>query len=95
MRCHAFPVSADLFDSPELAIVAVLDTTVEVALIVLIVAYPDDELDTDELPLERRAARRLVTSLYDLSRAISRYRLALERAKERDRDRERTNDNPF
>lgn len=93
MRCHPLPISADLFDSPELAVIAVVDAAVEVCLVALIVAHPDTENDADELPLERRAARGLVTALYDVSHAINRYRLALERAKERDRDR--TSDNPF
>jgi hypothetical protein len=93
MRCHPIPLSADLFDSPELAVVAVVDTAVEVCLVALVVAHPDDDRDDDDVPLERRAARGLVTALYDVSHAIRRYRLALERANER--DRERKNDNPF
>lgn len=92
MRCRAVPLAAvDLFDSPELAVLAVLDTAVEVALVALVVAYPDDEREPENLPMERRAARRLVTAAHDLSSALDRYRLALARARERDR----TDDNPF
>jgi hypothetical protein len=91
MRCRAIPLTVDLFDSPELAVLAVLDTAVEVALAALVVAYPDNELDADELPIERRAARGLVTAAHDLSEALARYRLALARAKERDR----IDNNPF
>jgi hypothetical protein len=91
MRCRAIPQTVHLFDSPELAVLAVLDTAVEVALVALIVAHPDGQLDDDDLPLEQRAARGLATALHELSTALDRYRLALERAKERDR----TNDNPF
>ena len=92
MRCCPLPISADLFDSPELAAIAIVDTAIEVCLVALIVAHPDDDREADDLPLERRAARSLVTALYDVSHALNRYRLALKRAKER--DRERTNDNP-
>jgi hypothetical protein len=82
---HDLPLSADLFESPQLAVLAVVDTAVEVCLVALLVAHPDDDRDVDALPLERRAARSLVTALYDVSLALRRYRLALQRAKERDR----------
>jgi hypothetical protein len=55
-------------------VIPVVDTAVEVCLVALVVAHPDDDRDADDLPLERRAARGLVAALDDVSHAIRRYR---------------------
>ncbi len=74
----------DLFAAPELA---VLEATVDVTLIALVAADPDDDgLDRDEpTPPERRASRALADAARNVAAAINRYRLALLLADERER----------
>jgi hypothetical protein len=80
------PSIVDLYASPELGVLAVLESAVDVALLALVAAYPEDEPDAENVPLERRAARNLVSAAGDLATALHRYRLALVRARERDCD---------
>jgi hypothetical protein len=80
------PTVVDLYASPELGVLAVLESAVDVALLALVAAHPEDEADAEDVPLERRAARNLVSAAGDLETALHRYRLALVRARERDRD---------
>lgn len=85
------PAVDELFVSPELGVLAVLEAAIDVTRIALIAAYPDDISDADNIPIERRAAYGLVDAAHGVESAIHRYRLALARARERDRDR----DDPF
>lgn len=79
------PSVLDLYAAPELAVLAVLEAGVDVALVALIAAHPDDD-DDDAIPPERRAARQLIEMARDLASAVNRYRLALARARDRERD---------
>lgn len=78
------PSVLDLYAAAELAILAVLEAGVDVALVALIAAHPDD--DDDPIPPERRAARHVIEAARDLASAVNRYRLALARARDRERD---------
>jgi hypothetical protein len=82
--CASRPSVLDLYAAPELAVLAVLEAGVDVALVALIAAHPDD--DDDPVPPERRAARQLIEAARDLASAVNRYRLALARARDRERD---------
>lgn len=77
-----------LYAAPELAVLAVLEAAVDVALVALIAAHPDDDddLDDDPIPQERRAARALIDAARDVASAVNRYRLALILARDRDRN---------
>ena len=79
------PTVVDLFASPELASLSVLEVAAEIARLALVAAHPSAP-DDDEVPLERRAASAVINAAGDLTTAIERYRLALARARERDRD---------
>lgn len=86
MRLHpSRPSVLDLYAAPELAILAVLEAGVDVALVALIAAHPDDD-DDDPIPPERRAARHVIEAARDLASAVNRYRLALACARDRERD---------
>lgn len=80
------PATADISASPELGVLALLETALDLVLISLVAAYPDDEPDAEDLPAERRAARGIVSAIGALFVALDRYELALARARERDRD---------
>ena len=71
----------DLYAAPELAVLAVLEAALEVSLIALLAADPDDDGNEHPTPL-RRAARALADAARILDAAINRYRLALALAKE-------------
>jgi hypothetical protein len=77
----AFPTPKELDRSPELAVLVILDSALEVAACALQVAHP--EIDDDpECPYwvarpDRRAAERLLTLADRLRSAIARYREAL------------------
>jgi hypothetical protein len=73
----------DIYAAPELAVLAVLEAAVDVALVAVAAAYPDD--DEDDMPPVRRAADLLVDAGRELHAAINRYRLALVVARQRDR----------
>lgn len=82
------PRVEDVYAAPELATLAVLEAALDVSLIALVAAHPDDhELEDDPPPSERVAARALVEAVHNVAAAVHRYRLALtlERARERDR----------
>lgn len=87
----ATPSVNELFASPELGVLAVLQAAIDIALVSLIAAHPDDEPDAEDVPIERRAAYGLVHAAHGVTAALERYRLALVRARDRDRDL----DNPF
>ncbi len=78
----------DLYAAPELAI---LEAAVDVSLIALLAADPDDEGD-DHPPPQRRAARALADAARNVDAAVNRYRLALALAKE---PRDRADDGIF
>lgn len=81
------PSVDELYVSPELAVLAVLETSVDVALVALVAAHPDDFYDDDApCPPERRAARALVDAARNVASAVNRYRLALVCARDRERD---------
>lgn len=75
----------DLYAAPELAILAVLEIAVDVTLVALGAAYPEDDLDGDDVAPERHAASRIEDAARELVGAINRYRLALVLARQRDR----------
>ena len=75
---------ADLFISPELAALTVLETAADTARLALIAAYPN--VPQGEPPLERRAACAVIDAAAELVTELHRYRLALARARDRDRD---------
>lgn len=79
------PSVVDLYSAPELAVLAVLEAAIDVALIALIAAHPDD-VDDDSVSPESRAAHALVEDARDVAAAVNRYRLALACARERERD---------
>ena len=85
------PSVDDLFASPELGVLAILEAAIDVTLVALIAAHPDDVSDAEHIPIEQRAAYGLVDAAHRVESAIHRYRLALTRARERDRER----DDPF
>jgi len=80
------PTVVDLYASPELGVLAVLEAAVDVALVALVAAPPDDGPDAEHVTIERRAARALVDAAHEIATALDRYRLALARARERERD---------
>jgi hypothetical protein len=87
MRLRASrPSVVDLYAAPELAVLAVLEAGVDVALVALVAAHPEDLDDEDPAPHERRAARQLIEAARDLASAVNRYRLALACARDRERD---------
>lgn len=75
----------DLFASPELAPLSMLEAAAEIARLALLAAHPC-EPDSDDPPLEGRAASAVIDAADDLATAIHRYRLALARARDHDRD---------
>lgn len=82
------PRVEDVYAAPELATLAVVEAALDVSLIALVAAHPDDhELEEDPPLPERVAARALVEAVHDVAAALNRYRLALtlERVRERDR----------
>jgi len=83
------PTVADLYVSPELGVLgvlAVLEAAVDVALVALVAAHPDDGPDAEHVTIERRAARGLVDAAHEVATALDRSRLALARARELDRE---------
>jgi hypothetical protein len=79
------PRVEDLYAAPELAVLAVLEAAVDVSLVALVAAHPDDhELEDDPPQPERVAARALVVAVRVVGEAVNRYRLALSRARDRD-----------
>lgn len=75
------PTPPQLERDPELAILAVLHTTLQVAVYALVAAYP--QLATDyPLPSDRdfHVASKILSLAYQLRRAISEYRRALDDA---------------
>jgi len=79
------PRVEDLYVAPELAILAVLEASVDVALVALVAAHPDDhELEDDPPAPEKLAARALVAAIRDVADAVNRYRLATSRGRDRD-----------
>lgn len=80
------PRVEDLYAAPELAVLAVLEAAVDISLVALVAAHPDDhELEDDPPPPERVAARALVVAARDVADAVNQYRLALSRARDHDR----------
>ena len=59
------PTVVDLYASPELGVLSVLDAAVDVALVALVAAHPDDGPDAEHVTIERRAARALVDAGVD------------------------------
>lgn len=87
MRSQSLAVTvsvADIFSSPELAVLSVLESAAEIARLALVAAYPD--VSDGDLPLERRAACAVIDAAAALVTELHRYRLALARAQNRDRD---------
>jgi len=83
----------DLFASPELAALSVLEAAAEIARLALVAAYPD--VPEGDPPLERRAACAVIDAAANLITEVDRYRLVLARARDRDRDRDRDDLSPF
>lgn len=79
-RTHV-PSVTELHDSPELGVLTLLETGLDIAVLALIAAYPDDEPDAELIPLERRTARGVVSAIGALYAALERYRFALARAR--------------
>jgi hypothetical protein len=80
------PRVEDLYAAPELAVLAVLEAAVDVSLVALVAAHPDEhELEDDPPPSERVAARALVVAVRVVADAVNQYTLALSRARDRDR----------
>lgn len=75
----------DLYSAPELAVLAVLEIAVDVTLVAILAAYPEEDADADDDAPERDAASHLEHAARELLRAIHRYRLALVIARQRDR----------
>jgi hypothetical protein len=83
---HA-PRIDELLAAPELAVLAVLESAVDVTLLALLAADPLDEGDEFASP-ERRAARSLADAARNVAAAVARYRLALALARQRERERD-------
>jgi hypothetical protein len=81
-----YPTVVEVFASPELSVLALLEAAVDVALVALVAAHPDDEPDPGAVPVERRAAKSLIAAAGALAVALDRYRLALARARDRNLD---------
>jgi len=82
------PRVTDLYVAPELGVLAVLEAALDVAIVAIVAAHPDDhELEDDPPAPERVAARTLLRTVRIAASAVNQYRLALsiERARERDR----------
>lgn len=75
---------ANIFSSPELAALSILESAAEIARLALVAAYPD--VPEGDPPLERRSACAVIDAAADLVTEIHRYRLALSRANDRERD---------
>lgn len=85
MRSRSLAVTvADIFSSPELAVLSVLESAAESARLAHDARYPD--VSYGEPPLERRAACAAIDAAAALVTEVHRYRLALARAQNRDRD---------
>ncbi len=87
MTSHPPPTPDALRRDPELAILAALDHTLQLAVYALVAIYPD--LTDSERPLWRcedaeidRAANHLVACTEPLRHAIDEFRTALTRARE-------------
>lgn len=85
MRSQSLAVTvADIFSSPELAALSVLESAAEIARLALVATYPD--VSDGDPPLERRAACAVIDAAAALVTELHRYRLALARAQNRERD---------
>ena len=76
-----------LYAAPELATLEILATAIDVALVALVAAHPDDVADDDHVARrspEHRAARTLIASAHELASALQRYQLAVALAHERE-----------
>jgi hypothetical protein len=81
------PRVVDLYVAPELAALAVLEAALDVTIVAIVAAHPDDhELEDDPPAPERVAARALLRAVRNAVSAVNRYRLeiSIERARERD-----------
>lgn len=76
----------DLYAAPELAVLALLEASVHVAILALGAAHPEmqDLDDYDKEPHELRAAVAILDAARILGENINRYRLAIVLASRRD-----------
>ena len=87
-RTIPLPQADDLHAAPELAVLALLEATADVAVISLGVAYPEIQaLDDFDEPLELREALAIMGIASALIAAINRYRIFLVLAHKEDDDR--------
>lgn len=70
------PRIVEVYDAPQLAVLAVLEAALDVAEVTLVAAHPYD-LDLDDPRVDDRAGRALVAAVQEVAAAVARYRLAL------------------
>lgn len=75
------PRIVEVYDAPQLAVLAVLEAALDVAAVTLVAAHPDDP-DPDLARYDDRAARALLEATHLAGEAIDRYRVALALARE-------------
>ena len=84
-RAIYLPHADDLHAAPELAVLAILEATADVAILTLGVSYPEiqdlDEFHESDPP---GAALAILDAARSLGAAINRYRIALVLAQKRD-----------
>ena len=85
-RAAHLPHVEDLYVAPELAVLAILETNVQVADLALAAAHPElhDVGVADAAALELQAAIAILDAARTLAQAINRYRVALVHAEQRD-----------
>jgi hypothetical protein len=75
------PRIVEVYDAPQLAVLAVLEAALDVAAVTLVAAHPYD-LEPDDFLVDDRAARALLEAVHEVAAAIARYRLALALARD-------------
>lgn len=75
------PRVVEVYDAPQLAVLAVLEAALDVAAVALVAAHPD-EPDPADVPFDDRAAHALIKAIRVAGAAIDRYRVALTLTRE-------------
>ena len=89
-RTQRDPSVEQLWSSPELACLAVLDSAIDASILAIGAVYPEmQDQDPDDQTASLRAATVVIEDARTLAASVARYRLMLRRP------RERADDSPF
>lgn len=83
------PSAGELFSAPELAVLGVIEVSIDMLIVALTAAHPEPgerHENGGAFDAERRAGRALIGAARELASAIRRYRTELAYALERERD---------